>query len=92
MADLTAKMREAQIDAGEMMAFHKVATMLEDSQGRINGDDLIAASFVLLGGPGARVTLRGRLRSFLDQQCEAFFVMAGVSRDCGNSSSLEGAD
>jgi hypothetical protein len=45
-------MRETQINANEMKVFHKVAVILEDSQGRIKGDDLIAASFVALEDRG----------------------------------------
>lgn len=46
VADLKAKMQDAQITEGEMKAFQKVATIMENRQGRIDGDDLIAASFV----------------------------------------------
>jgi hypothetical protein len=46
VADLKAKMEEAQITEGEMKAFHKVAAIMGDRQGRIESDDLIAASFV----------------------------------------------
>ena len=46
VADLKAKMEAAQITKGEMKAFQKVAAIMEDRQGRIEGDDLIAASFV----------------------------------------------
>lgn len=53
VADLVARMRETQINANEMKVFHKVAVILEDSQGRIKGDDLIAASFVALEDRGA---------------------------------------
>ena len=46
VAEIKAKMQEAQITEDEMKAFQKVAAIMEDSQGRIVGDDLIAASFV----------------------------------------------
>ncbi|MER9136400.1 hypothetical protein NKI20_08840 [Mesorhizobium sp. M0830] len=46
VADLKAKMQEARITKGEMKTFQKVAAMMEDREGRIQGDDLIAASFV----------------------------------------------
>ena len=46
VADLKARMREAQINEDEMKTFQKVAAFLEDSQGHFKGDDLIAASFV----------------------------------------------
>ncbi|WP_348643103.1 hypothetical protein [Mesorhizobium sp. B2-3-4] len=39
-------MREARITDGEIKTFQKVAAVMEDGQGRIDGDDLIAASFV----------------------------------------------
>ncbi|MER8584875.1 hypothetical protein NKH19_06425 [Mesorhizobium sp. M1338] len=47
VADLKARMQEAQITAGEIKTFQKVAAIMEDRQGRIRGDDLIAASFVI---------------------------------------------
>jgi hypothetical protein len=46
VADLKSKMEKAQITEGEMKTFHKVAAIMEDGQGRIESDDLIAASFV----------------------------------------------
>ncbi|WP_442921048.1 hypothetical protein [Mesorhizobium sp. Cs1321R2N1] len=39
-------MRDARITEGEIKTFQKVAAVMEDGQGRIAGDDLIAASFV----------------------------------------------
>ena len=46
VADLKVSMEEAQITESEMKAFQKVAAIMEDRQGRIESDDLIAASFV----------------------------------------------
>jgi hypothetical protein len=46
VADLEARMQEAQITEDEMKTFQRVAAIMEDPQGRIDGDDLIAASFV----------------------------------------------
>jgi hypothetical protein len=46
VADLRARMHEAQITEHEMKTFQKVAAIMEDAQGHIDGDDLIAASFV----------------------------------------------
>ncbi|WP_411966569.1 hypothetical protein [Mesorhizobium sp. ES1-3] len=40
-------MRDARITEGEIQTFQKVAAVMEDGQGRIDGDDLIAASFVI---------------------------------------------
>lgn len=47
VADLRSKMREARITEGDIKIFQKVAAVMEDDQGRIDGDDLIAASFVI---------------------------------------------
>lgn len=44
--DLRTKMQEARITEDEMKTFQRVAAMMEDGQGQIDGDDLIAASFV----------------------------------------------
>ncbi|RUX02823.1 MULTISPECIES: hypothetical protein [unclassified Mesorhizobium] len=46
VADLRSRMRNARITEGEIKTFQKVAAVMEDGQGRIDGDDLIAASFV----------------------------------------------
>ncbi|MER9301516.1 hypothetical protein NKJ06_08625 [Mesorhizobium sp. M0293] len=46
VADLKARMQEAQITESEMKTFQKVAAIMKDHEGRIQGDDLIAASFV----------------------------------------------
>ena len=46
VADLKVRMRQARITMSEMKTFQKVAAMMEDGQGGIDGDDLIAASFV----------------------------------------------
>ncbi|MFC3322137.1 hypothetical protein [Mesorhizobium cantuariense] len=46
VADLKAKMQDAQVTESEMKSFQKVAAIMEDRAGRIQGDDLIAASFV----------------------------------------------
>ncbi|MBZ9709950.1 hypothetical protein LB543_24910 [Mesorhizobium sp. ESP7-2] len=47
VADLRSRMRDARITEGEIKTFQKVAAVMEDGQGRIDGDDLIAASFVI---------------------------------------------
>ena len=46
LAHLQARIRDARITEAEITAFHKVASLMEDSSGRIHGDDLIAASFL----------------------------------------------
>jgi len=46
IADLKARMRQARITVSEMRTFQRVAAMLVDGRGSIDGDDLIAASFV----------------------------------------------
>ncbi|CAN7642626.1 hypothetical protein [Mesorhizobium sp. LjRoot246] len=46
VAEIKARMQEARITEGEMKTFQKVAAILEGDEGRIEGDDLIAASFV----------------------------------------------
>jgi hypothetical protein len=46
VADLKARIEQAQITMSEMKTFQKVAAMMEDGRGSIDGDDLIAASFV----------------------------------------------
>lgn len=45
VADLRARMQEAQITGGELKSLQKVAALMDDGSGRISGDDLIAASF-----------------------------------------------
>jgi hypothetical protein len=49
VADLKAKMRNAQITGHEMKTFQKVAAIMGDEGGslRLNADDLIAAYFVV---------------------------------------------
>ncbi|RWC26396.1 hypothetical protein [Mesorhizobium sp.] len=47
LANLIARMRDARVTATEMKTFQKVASILGNDSGRIDGDDLIAASFVL---------------------------------------------
>jgi hypothetical protein len=47
VASLRARMRNARITEAEMKVFQKVATIMGGESGRIDGDDLIAASFVL---------------------------------------------
>ncbi|WP_353812973.1 hypothetical protein [Mesorhizobium sp.] len=47
MADLAERMRGARITENELKTFRKVAAVLEDGKGRIDADDLIAASFVV---------------------------------------------
>ncbi|WP_352618175.1 hypothetical protein [Mesorhizobium australicum] len=39
-------MQAAEITEGELITFQKVVAIMEDGLGRIDGDDLIAASFV----------------------------------------------
>ncbi|WP_318013033.1 MULTISPECIES: hypothetical protein [unclassified Mesorhizobium] len=39
-------MQAAEITEGELMTFQKVVAIMEDGLGRIDGDYLIAASFV----------------------------------------------
>ncbi|WP_318011299.1 hypothetical protein [Mesorhizobium sp. ES1-4] len=39
-------MQAAEITEGELRTFQKVAALMEDALGRVDGDDLIAASFV----------------------------------------------
>lgn len=46
VADLKSRLHEARISDGEMRAFQKVAAIMADGQDRIDGDDLIAASFL----------------------------------------------
>ncbi|PBB28760.1 hypothetical protein CK228_00795 [Mesorhizobium sp. WSM4312] len=46
VADLEARMRQARITMSEMKTFQKVAAMMVGGRGSIDGDDLIAASFV----------------------------------------------
>jgi hypothetical protein len=47
VASLRARMRDARLTAADMKAFQKVATIMSGDSGAIDGDDLIAASFVL---------------------------------------------
>lgn len=47
LASLRARMRDARITEADIKTFQKVATIMGGESGRINGDDLIAASFVL---------------------------------------------
>ena len=49
VADLKARMRDARITETDMKAFKKVASIMGDISGRIDCDDLIAASFLLDG-------------------------------------------
>ena len=46
VADLKARMQQSRITMSEMKTFQKVAVMMEVGRGSIDGDDLIAASFV----------------------------------------------
>lgn len=46
VANLKTRMLDAQITTGEMKVFQKVLAVVECGQGRIDGDDLIAASFL----------------------------------------------
>lgn len=47
LADLKARMLDARVTETEMKIFQKVAAIMGDDSGHIDGDDLIAASFVL---------------------------------------------
>ncbi|MBM2712770.1 hypothetical protein JQK88_16265 [Mesorhizobium caraganae] len=47
LASLRARMRDACITEADIKTFQKVATIMGGESGRIDGDDLIAASFVL---------------------------------------------
>jgi hypothetical protein len=47
LASLRARMRDARITEADIKTFQKVATIMGGESGRIDGDDLIAASFVL---------------------------------------------
>ncbi|TRC73604.1 hypothetical protein FJV83_15085 [Mesorhizobium sp. WSM4307] len=47
VVDLKTRMLDANITDGEIETFQKVAALLEDVHGRIEGDDLIAASFLV---------------------------------------------
>ncbi|RUW63349.1 hypothetical protein [Mesorhizobium sp. M7A.F.Ca.US.008.03.1.1] len=46
LADLQARMHDARVTDADMKTFQKVAAIMEDRHGRIDGDDLIAASFL----------------------------------------------
>jgi len=46
VADLKTRMQKARISESEIRTFQKVAAIMEDGRGGIDGDDLIAASFV----------------------------------------------
>ncbi|GLQ80531.1 hypothetical protein GCM10007881_40500 [Mesorhizobium huakuii] len=46
VVNLGTKFADANITGGDMKAFRKVATAMADYQGLIDGDDLIAASFL----------------------------------------------
>ncbi|OBQ60191.1 hypothetical protein EB233_24625 [Mesorhizobium erdmanii] len=46
VADLKTRMQKARISESEIKTFQKVAAIMQDGQGGIDGDDLIAASFV----------------------------------------------
>ena len=46
VTDLNRRMRGARITESELKIFRKVAAVMEDGKGRIDADDLIAASFV----------------------------------------------
>ncbi|TIT03496.1 hypothetical protein [Mesorhizobium sp.] len=47
VTDLDKRMRGARITENELRTFRKVAAVMEDGKGRIDADDLIAASFVV---------------------------------------------
>lgn len=44
--ELKTKLRRARVTDGEMRIFQKIAAIIEDGQGHIEGDDLIATSFL----------------------------------------------
>ncbi|RUW93511.1 hypothetical protein EOA19_05345 [Mesorhizobium sp. M7A.F.Ca.US.010.02.1.1] len=46
MTEIKARMQETQITEDEMKTFQKVAAIMEGGEGRIEVDDLIAASFL----------------------------------------------
>lgn len=46
VTNLRTRMQKARISESEMKTFQKVAAIMADGQGGIDGDDLIAASFV----------------------------------------------
>ncbi|MBZ9795725.1 hypothetical protein [Mesorhizobium sp. ES1-4] len=46
ISSLKTRMEHARITEGEMKTFQRVAAVIEGGRGRIDGDDLIAASFV----------------------------------------------
>ncbi|ANT49100.1 hypothetical protein [Mesorhizobium amorphae] len=45
VTDLKERMRGAEITDDEMKTFQRVAAIMDDGQGRIDADDLIAISF-----------------------------------------------
>ena len=47
VASLRARMRSARITEADMKVFQKVATIMGGDSGRIDSDDLIAASFLV---------------------------------------------
>ncbi|MGX5845312.1 hypothetical protein ACWGTI_32345 [Mesorhizobium sp. ArgA1] len=47
LASLRARMSDARVTEADIKTFQKVATIMGGASGRIDGDDLIAASFVL---------------------------------------------
>jgi len=47
LASLKARMREAHITEADMQVFKKVASIMGGDSGRIDSDDLIAASFLV---------------------------------------------
>ncbi|ADV14033.1 hypothetical protein EN962_32400 [Mesorhizobium sp. M7A.F.Ca.CA.001.09.2.1] len=54
VTEIKARMQQAQITEDEMKTFQKVAAIMEGGEGRIEVDDLIAASFLtdtLLNSP-----------------------------------------
>ena len=55
IAELKARMQDAEISDYEMKTFHKVAAIMGASDGslRLDADDLIAASFVVEAGESA---------------------------------------
>ena len=47
LADLKVRMQAARVTQAEIKAFQKVAAIMDDGRGRLDGDYLIAASFLV---------------------------------------------
>jgi hypothetical protein len=57
VADLKNRLQEAHVTEGDMKIFQKVVALIENSQGHIHGDDLIAASFLAGSAAGSAAVL-----------------------------------